>query len=48
MGPMRVTQALHRTLQQSPDRPMTIFRDRSRAAGESADRVARLAGTSRA
>jgi len=42
-----VTQALHRAVQQSPDGPMTIFRDRTRTAAESADRVARLAGALR-
>jgi acyl-CoA synthetase (AMP-forming)/AMP-acid ligase II len=41
---MYLTQSLHRNLQQSPDRPATIFRDRTHTVAESVDRVARLAG----
>jgi acyl-CoA synthetase (AMP-forming)/AMP-acid ligase II len=41
---MQVTQALHRLLQQEPDRPLTIHNARVRTVAESADRVARLAG----
>lgn len=40
---MRLTTALHRALQQHPDRPLTVFGDRVRTVRESADRVARLA-----
>ncbi len=40
---MEVTMALHRQLQQYPDRPLTVFGDRVRTVRESADRVARLA-----
>jgi acyl-CoA synthetase (AMP-forming)/AMP-acid ligase II len=39
-----LTQSLHRNLQQSPDRPATIYRDRVRTVAESVERVARLAG----
>jgi acyl-CoA synthetase (AMP-forming)/AMP-acid ligase II len=39
-----LTQSLHRNLQQNPDRPATIFRDRTRTVAESVDRIARLAG----
>lgn len=45
---MQVTQSLHRAVQQDPDRPLTIYRHRSRTVAESADRVARLAGALRA
>jgi acyl-CoA synthetase (AMP-forming)/AMP-acid ligase II len=38
-----LTQALHRNLQQSPNRPATIYRDRTRTVAESVDRIARLA-----
>jgi acyl-CoA synthetase (AMP-forming)/AMP-acid ligase II len=41
---MYLTQSLHRNLQQSPDRPATIYRDRIRTVAESVDRIARLAG----
>ncbi len=41
---MYLTQALHRSLQQNPDRPATICRDRVRTVAESVDRIARLAG----
>jgi acyl-CoA synthetase (AMP-forming)/AMP-acid ligase II len=41
---MYVTQALHRNLQQSPNRPATIYQDRVRTVAESADRISRLAG----
>ena len=44
---MQVTQALHRQLQQEPDRPLTVFGGRVRTVAESADRVARLAGALR-
>jgi acyl-CoA synthetase (AMP-forming)/AMP-acid ligase II len=46
-NPMYVTQALHRTVQQEPGRPLTIYTDRTRTAAQSADRVARLAGALR-
>jgi acyl-CoA synthetase (AMP-forming)/AMP-acid ligase II len=39
-----LTQSLHRNLQQNPDRPATICRDRVRTVAESFDRIARLAG----
>src|SRR4051812_7955162 len=42
--PMYWTQGLHRTLQQDPDAPATIYRQRQRTVREQADRVARLAG----
>jgi acyl-CoA synthetase (AMP-forming)/AMP-acid ligase II len=45
---MQVTQALHRRLQQEPDRPLTVYNGRVRTVAESADRVARLAGALRA
>ncbi|MBJ8340196.1 long-chain-fatty-acid--CoA ligase [Antrihabitans sp. YC3-6] len=41
---MYLTQSLHRNVQQQPDRPATIFGDRTRTFAESADRIARLAG----
>lgn len=41
---MHLTQSLHRALQQSPDRPMTICGDRVRTTREVVDRVSRLAG----
>jgi acyl-CoA synthetase (AMP-forming)/AMP-acid ligase II len=41
---MYLTQSLHRNLQQNPDRPATIYRDRVRTVAESVERVARLAG----
>ncbi|MFF2503017.1 long-chain fatty acid--CoA ligase [Streptomyces sp. NPDC058067] len=40
---MYLTHALHRALQQAPDRPMTICGDRVRTTREVVDRVARLA-----
>ncbi len=40
---MRITTSLHRAVQQSPDRPLTIVGDRVRTVRESTDRVARLA-----
>ncbi len=40
---MYLTQSLHRSLQQNPDRPATIYRDRVRTVAESVDRIARLA-----
>jgi acyl-CoA synthetase (AMP-forming)/AMP-acid ligase II len=45
---MQVTQALHRLLQQEPERPLTVYGGRVRTVAESADRVARLAGALRA
>jgi acyl-CoA synthetase (AMP-forming)/AMP-acid ligase II len=45
---MYLTQSLHRNLQQNPERPATIYRDRVRTVTESADRIARLAGALRA
>lgn len=44
---MYLTQSLHRNLQQNPDRPATIYRDRVRTVAESGERVARLAGALR-
>ena len=44
---MYVTQALHRLVQQEPDRPLTVYQGRVRTVAESADRVARLAGALR-
>lgn len=41
---MYLTQALHRSVQQHPDRIAVIFGDRRRTFRELADRVARLAG----
>jgi acyl-CoA synthetase (AMP-forming)/AMP-acid ligase II len=41
---VEITQALHRAVQQTPDRPATVFGDRTRTWAESGDRVARLAG----
>ncbi|MCW3839859.1 long-chain fatty acid--CoA ligase [Micromonospora yasonensis] len=45
---MYVAQSLHRAVQQSPDRLLTIFGDRTRTVAESAGRVARFAGALRA
>jgi acyl-CoA synthetase (AMP-forming)/AMP-acid ligase II len=39
-----LTQSLHRSLQQGPERIATIFGERTRTFAEQADRVARLAG----
>jgi acyl-CoA synthetase (AMP-forming)/AMP-acid ligase II len=39
-----LTQALHRNLQRSPDRPATIYRDRVRTVAQSVDRISRMAG----
>jgi hypothetical protein len=36
---MYLTQSLHRNLQQNPDRPATIYRDRTRTMAESVDRT---------
>lgn len=41
---MSMTQSLHRSLQQNPDRVATVFGDRQRTFREMGDRVARLAG----
>ena len=41
---MYLTQTLHRTLQQNPDRPATIYRGRVRTVSESADRIAKSRG----
>lgn len=41
---MYLTQGLHRSVQQHPDRPATICAGRTRTFAETADRVARLAG----
>jgi acyl-CoA synthetase (AMP-forming)/AMP-acid ligase II len=41
---MYLTQSLHRSLQQGPDRPATICGGRTRTFAEHADRVARLGG----
>ncbi len=40
---MYLTQSLHRSLQQNPDRPATIYRNRVRTVADSVDRIARLA-----
>ncbi|WP_283135090.1 long-chain-fatty-acid--CoA ligase [Rhizohabitans arisaemae] len=45
---MYLTQGLHRSLQQNPDAPATIFGDRVRTVRELADRVSRLAAALRA
>jgi acyl-CoA synthetase (AMP-forming)/AMP-acid ligase II len=45
---MYLTQGLHRALQQTPERPSTIYAGRVRTYRETADRVARLAGALRA
>ena len=45
---MHLTSALHRSLQQAPQRPMTVFGSRTRTVAESVDRIARLAGALRA
>lgn len=45
---MQVTQTLHRLMQQEPDRPLTIYKDRVRTVAESADRISRLAAALRA
>jgi len=42
-----LTQALHRSVQQTPDRVATVFGDRVRTYAEQAERVARLAGSLR-
>ncbi|MQA88592.1 MAG: AMP-binding protein [Streptosporangiales bacterium] len=44
---MYLTQGLHRSLQQTPDAPATVFGERVRGFREQADRVARLAGALR-
>ena len=44
---MYITQALHRSAQQHPDMPATIFADRVRSYGEQIERVSRLAGALR-
>src|SRR5260370_23124282 len=41
---MYLTQSRQRSLQQDPDRPAPIYRDRTRTMAESVDRIARLAG----
>ena len=45
---MYLTQGLHRSRQQTPDLPATIFGDRRRTFAEHADRIARVAGGLRA
>jgi acyl-CoA synthetase (AMP-forming)/AMP-acid ligase II len=45
---MYLTQSVHRNLQQSPNRPASVFAGRQRSFAEQADRVARLAGGLRA
>ncbi|HEY5833026.1 long-chain-fatty-acid--CoA ligase [Streptomyces sp.] len=40
---MHLTQPLHNAVQRDPERPLTVFGDRTRTAAQSADRVARLA-----
>ncbi|GAA4797554.1 long-chain fatty acid--CoA ligase [Actinomycetospora chlora] len=44
---MEITQALHRAVQQTPDRPATVLGDRVRTWAECGDRVARLAAALR-
>src|SRR5690606_37906384 len=44
---MYLTQGLHRSAQQTPDEPSTVFAGRVRTFVETADRVARLAGALR-
>ena len=44
---MYLTQVLHRNLQSTPERTMTVFGKRRRSVGEFVDRVARLAGALR-
>jgi acyl-CoA synthetase (AMP-forming)/AMP-acid ligase II len=44
---MYLTQPLHRTVQQTPDAPSTIFGERTRTFAETADRVSRFAGALR-
>ncbi|MDN5914605.1 MAG: long-chain fatty acid--CoA ligase [Pseudonocardia sp.] len=44
---MYLTQALHRAVQQHPDRPATVCGDRTRTFAELAERVSRLAGALR-
>ncbi|HWA67183.1 MAG TPA: long-chain fatty acid--CoA ligase [Mycobacteriales bacterium] len=44
---MTLTRALHRTVQQDPAKPMTVFRDRTRTHGEVFERVSRLGGALR-
>jgi acyl-CoA synthetase (AMP-forming)/AMP-acid ligase II len=46
-GEMYLTQGLHRSAQQMPEEPSTIFGVRHRTFAETADRVARLAGALR-
>ncbi|ROO87859.1 acyl-CoA synthetase (AMP-forming)/AMP-acid ligase II [Actinocorallia herbida] len=41
---MYLTQGFHRSLQQTPDAVMTIYKNRARTFGEVGERVARLAG----
>lgn len=44
---MYLTQALHQSLQQDPDRPFTVFGERRRSVAEAVDRVSRFAGALR-
>ncbi|WP_037368196.1 long-chain-fatty-acid--CoA ligase [Amycolatopsis orientalis] len=44
---MYLTQGLHRSVQQTPDAPSTVFGERERTFAETAERVARLAGALR-
>ncbi|HWC36381.1 MAG TPA: long-chain-fatty-acid--CoA ligase [Mycobacteriales bacterium] len=44
---MTLTRALHRTLQQAPDSPMTTYRDRTHTHADVFDRVSRLGGALR-
>lgn len=41
---MYLTQGLHRAIQATPDKPATIFGERTRTFAEHGDRVARFAG----
>ncbi len=47
-GRMYLTQGLHRSVQQTPEAPSTVFGQRTRTFVETADRVARFAGALRA
>jgi hypothetical protein len=44
---MYLTQTLHQALQQGPDRPISVFGERTRTVAECAERVARFAGALR-
>ena len=44
---MYLTQSLHRSLQQTPDAPITVFQGRQRSVAQFGERVARFAGALR-